>query len=219
MLENDEKTMRFHSQEGIGQTQLDQISDRLANGELMVYPTETVYGLGSAITNEETIQRVFRIKGRTEDKPLSVAVSIENIARYAHISDPARVLIREYLPGPLTMILRKKPIVPPIVTAGKNTVGIRVPSNPITLAILGWFDEAIISTSANLVGEPSPRTIDEVTVGILNQVDFAISSDHKTIGQPSTVVDATSINVKLLRQGAIPFHAIERVLKYPQRNL
>jgi L-threonylcarbamoyladenylate synthase len=161
----------------------------LKEGKLLVYPTDTVYGIGCAVDSEE-VRRVFEIKGRSQTLPLSIACSDLAMAKeYAEISAGDETYIRERLFEPYTFIARKKDSVPDIVTAGKDTVGIRIPDHPVVKGLVAYAGKPIITTSANLSGKPSPASFEEIDEKIISAVDVAIDSGRCRIGKASTVVD------------------------------
>lgn len=169
----------------------------LSRDGLVVYPTETVYGLGADALSENAVYKVYEAKHRLMGKPISVAVSdIEMIYGIAHIDDFAEKFINEFLPGPVTIVLPSKNILPEDLTGGTKTIGIRYPDNDIALKLISKFDSPITSTSANISGEVSPTTADMVNV-----VNDYLIDGGKVAGIPSTVVDLE--NKKIVRAGAM----------------
>jgi L-threonylcarbamoyladenylate synthase len=137
------------------------IVSELRSGHLIVYPTETIYGLGADPFDELAVKRVFKAKKRPYDMPLTIAVSnARMLEELAFVDDRARKLIDTFLPGPLTLLLQKKPVVPDMVSAGSPEVGIRIPDHPFALRLINEFGP-IISTSANLHSRPNPDHLPE----------------------------------------------------------
>ncbi len=152
---------------------------------LVVYPTDTLYGLGADALSEEAVLRVYEAKGRPLGHPISVAVSDrEMLYCIAHVSPEAEALIDRFLPGPITLVLPAKSVLPPLLMAGTGHIGVRIPDHDIALSLIRAFDSPITATSANQSGGPDPRSEDEVEV----PHDFLISGGTLA-GVPSTVVD------------------------------
>ena len=185
--------------------------EAIEHGGVVVYPTETLWGLGASIEDARAVERVFRLKNRPLVEPLSVAVaSPRQIPNYAHLTD-AGVKLAKLFPGPLTIVLRKRRSVPDVVTGGLDHVGIRVPDHKDCLQLLGRVGP-LTSTSANLHGGPEPRTLNEAKAIFGNHVDFYLDSDSKPAGVASTIVDARSDSVKILRPGAMSESRIRQIL-------
>ena len=170
-------------------------ADIVREGGVIAYPTETVYGIGALATDVKAISRVFEVKRRPESMPLSIAVSsIGMLREVAEVEHPD--FIEKFLPGPVTVILRKKPVLPDSLTAGSAYVGIRFPDHPVALDLIRRTGP-IVSTSANLHGEPDPVTADEVTV----EVDYLLEGERAKYAGSSTIVDLREY--KVLRKGAM----------------
>ncbi|WP_424359603.1 L-threonylcarbamoyladenylate synthase [Methanocella sp. MCL-LM] len=175
-------------------------------GGVIAYPTETVYGIGALATEVKAIARVFAVKKRPESMPLSIAVSsLDMLREVAEIEHPG--FIEKFLPGPVTVILKKKPVLPASLTAGSAYVGIRFPDHPVALDLISRTGP-IISTSANLHGEPDPVTADEITV----DVDYLLEAGRARYAGSSTIVDLQAY--KVLRKGAM----YDEVVQYMRAN-
>jgi len=175
---------------------------------LIVYPTETVYGLGADALSEYAVHRVYEVKGRPLGKPVSVAVSDEEMmGTIAKISDEAWEFIRAFLPGPVTVVLPVKSCLPPVLSGGTGMIGIRMPKNQITRDIIAELDAPITGTSANLSGMMPPVTKEQVNV----TYDLFVEGGELS-GTPSTVVDLGA------RQILRPGDDIERIAAFI-RNL
>lgn len=169
--------------------------DILRNGGVVVYPTETVYGLGADTLSERAVKKVYDIKKRTLDEPISLAVSsYEMIGQVAYVD--SWELIRRLLPGPVTVLLRKRENVPDILTAHSKLVGVRLPMHPVAVQLIESFGSPITSTSANISGTAPPRKVDEVKVS----ADLTLDGGVCKYGIPSTVVDLLDMNI--VRKGA-----------------
>lgn len=185
----------------------------LAAGGLVAFPTETVYGLGADAFNEEAVKRIFTAKGRPSDNPLIVHLSdksdIKKIAR--EISSSAQKLIDAFMPGPFTVILKKQPCVPDCVTAGLDTVAVRVPSNSAAHALIKSAGTPVAAPSANLSGKPSPTMAEHVINDLDGRVDCIIAGGVCDVGVESTVVDVSGEVPIVLRPGGITFDEIKKI--------
>ena len=168
----------------------------LMHDGLIIYPTETVYGLGGDAFSEEAIQKVYEAKKRDLAKPISIAVSdFEMLAIVAHVDTRMQQFVQAFLPGPVTVVVPAKRIVPDILTGGTGLIGIRIPAHPLAQQVIERFDSPITATSANLSGAKDPQTPEECTV----PRDLLIDGGRLP-GTPSTVVDLTTKT--LIRRGA-----------------
>ena len=161
----------------------------IVGGGVVVYPTETVYGLGANALDEQAVLRVFQIKKRSLDKPLLLAVSSLNmLEKVAFLGDDDLALLDKILPGPISVLVRKRPLVPDVLTSGSPLVGIRFPDHEIAQEIID-LSGPITSTSANRSGEPSPVRAEDVSPDIRSRVDFIIDGGESRYCQPSTLID------------------------------
>jgi len=182
-------------------------------GGLVAFPTETVYGLGADAFDAAAVARIFAVKGRPRHSPLIVHVDSIEMARSLVLAWPeaADRLARRYWPGPLTLVLPKQPSIPDIVTAGLPTVGLRVPSHPVALALIREAGVPIAAPSANLFTELSPTTAEHVRESLGDAVDFVLDGGPSTVGIESTVLSLTG-DPLLLRPGTIPLPEIEALI-------
>lgn len=189
----------------INQEELKDVSNCLVSGGLVIFPTETVYGIGALATNPKAVDEIFIAKGRANDNPLIVHLAnIEEIEKYATISnDIERKLIDAFMPGPFTIILKKKNNIPDNVSARLDTVGIRIPSNKIANAILSYQNIPIAAPSANISGKPSGTDIADITNEFMDKVDYIIDGNNTDIGLESTVVKVIDNIPTILRPGYI----------------
>jgi L-threonylcarbamoyladenylate synthase len=183
--------------------QLQDIIEVLKSGGTIVYPTDTLYGLGTDPFDEEAVKRMFDIKKRPYDQPVSIAVhDISQIEDYVVLTDLARHTTREFLPGPLTILLKKKdPSSLPIVSS-TNRVGVRILNHPVALPILEKFGP-ITSTSANLHDHEVPCDVETSVEQLGDSVEIYIDSGRCRYGQESTVLDVSSDSPKIIRAGVI----------------
>lgn len=192
---------------------LREAAELLRSGRLVAFPTETVYGLGAHALDERAVRRIYEAKGRPRLNPLIVHVPDTRHARElaSEWTSIADALAEAFWPGPLTLVVRKRERVPDIVSAGRDTVGIRVPSHPVALALLEEAGIPIAAPSANLSTQLSPTTAQHVVRGLGDLVDLILDGGPTTVGIESTVVDATGPVPRILRPGMIAREAIARV--------
>lgn len=192
----------------------------LRRGGLVAFPTETVYGLGADATNVKAVARIFAVKGRPADHPLIVHLpGIEVLERFAHKVPPiAWRLAERFWPGPLTLILRRAPGVPDLVTGGQETVGLRVPSHPLALALLEAFGGGVAAPSANRFGRVSPTTAAHVEEELGGSVDCLLDGGPCPLGLESTILDLSATRPRLLRVGAVSRLELAEILgEVPER--
>lgn len=194
-----------------------QIKRKLLEGALLIYPTDTVYGLGAVIDREESLKKIYEAKSRAFSSPLIALVSsVDKIEKIAHIEEKNERVVKElaknFWPGALTIILKKKDIVPGIMVSNGDTVGIRIPDLKISLDIIEMAGGILATTSANISGEPSPRSYAELTDEIKSRVDIVIDGGECKIGEVSTIIDLTKSIPKILRKGAISTEEIKKII-------
>ncbi len=186
----------------------------IMDGGVVVYPTETVYGLGANALEPKIVEKVYGIKERQKSNPILVLIpdreSLEELA--TGIPEVAEKLMEKFWPGPLTIVFKASPIVSPILTAGTGKIGVRLSSDSFCREVLGICRIPITSTSANLSGEPNPDTIGIINRKVLDSVDLVVDAGKLTSQTPSTVVDVTNGKAKLLREGAVEFKKIQEAL-------
>jgi L-threonylcarbamoyladenylate synthase len=187
------------------QKQVEQGIAILKEGGIVAFPTDTVYGLGAAINLPQAVARVYEVKGREKNTPLPLLLADKSqIEEVAEAVPPiARLLAEKFLPGGLTMVLFKSKSVPDIVTGGGKTVAIRIPAHPVPIALARGVGTPIIGTSANLSGQPSALTAEEVYAQLASRVDLIIDGGRCPGGRESTIVDLTGKTPLVLREGAI----------------
>jgi L-threonylcarbamoyladenylate synthase len=189
----------------------------LRAGELVAIPTETVYGLAADATNEQAVAKIFRAKGRPSTNPLIVHVADASIARrYCSVwPDHAERLTDAFWPGPLTIVLSKADSIPDLVTAGKDTVGLRAPDHPLTLELLRAFDGPLAAPSANRSNRISPTAADHVRDELADAVSLILDGGTCRVGIESTVIDLCTDTPTILRPGAITRDMIQSILQTP----
>lgn len=187
----------------------------IKDGGIVVFPTETVYGIGTNGLNEKAIRKLYEVKQRPLSKPISLLVSnIEMVNIVAkNISELEYKIMDTFFPGPLTIILEKKDIVPNILTANTNTVGIRMPSGKIARKLIEYANVPIATPSANITGRPSGTNIKQIQKDFEGKVDYFIDNGESELGIPSTIVRVINNEVHILRQGSISKEEINNVMK------
>jgi len=192
--------------------EFEEIITALKAGELVVFPTDTLYGIGADPFNENSIKKVYMAKNRPFDMPLSIAVSNERMMEsVAVLNDNARKLIRKFLPGPLTVMLTKKPNLPDMLTSGSNQIGIRIPDHPFALRLIDKFGP-ITATSANLHSRPDPIDSSIPLKDLKNSVKLCVDCGKTKHSTPSTIVDVSDGAVEIIRKGVISQEEIEHAL-------
>ncbi len=185
----------------------------LTNGKAVAFPTETVYGVGAKLHDADAVSRIFEIKGRSFSNPLAAHISGIGQAEELAIGIPEEfyLLADRFMPGPISLIINKGPIVPDIVTAGKSTIGIRYPDNEFALKLIE-ITGPLAATSANLTGASSPVNARDVYSGLQGRVAAIFDGGECRYSQDSTVVDLTGDGPLILRHGAVPKTEIEKVI-------
>ena len=196
---------------------LKQAAGLIVKGAVVVCPTDTGYAFSANAIDTKAVARVFELKGRLYSNPIHVAVSsMQEAEKYAQVNEAARRLASRYLPGALTLVLTKKEIIPSMLVAGKDTVGIRVPDNRAILTLTEMADRPLTTTSANISGRPTPYTAEEVIEQLGEAVEnVALILDQGPLAtrELSTIVDLTVSPPQLIRQGLVSWLEIREVLK------
>ena len=193
---------------------------RLIAGDLVAFPTETVYGLGADASNSKAVARIYSVKGRPNDHPLIVHIaSMDRMGDWASdVPEYAIALAREFWPGPMTLVLKRSELAGDFVTGGQDTVGVRVPDHVVALALLEAFEKAggkgVAAPSANRFGHVSPTTaaaVVEELADYLSVDDLVLDGGACAVGVESTIIDCTGLQPRVLRPGAISTAMIEEV--------
>lgn len=197
----------------LGPEETSRAADILRTGGLVAVPTETVYGLAADATQAGAVEGIYAAKGRPERKPLNVLVSGMGMAETVCRDIPplAYDLAQAFWPGPLTMILWGNGALPPVVNAGGATQGVRCPDHPVTLALLARLGRPLAAPSANLSGQPSPKSAAETISALGGRIDAVLDGGVCTVGVESTIVDLTVSPPRILRQGGLSRADLERV--------
>jgi len=186
----------------------------LVRGELVAVPTETVYGLAADAMNARACREIFRAKRRPLTDPLIVHVrTMHELRSIAEVSDGAIKLARKFWPGPLTLVLQRRPGVPKVVTAGRDTIAVRMPAHPVMRRLLRAAGTPLAAPSANPFGRLSPTTAAHVEAGLGNRIPWILDGGPCGVGVESTIIDLTNARrPRILRPGGVPAEAIARTL-------
>ncbi|HDK7166859.1 threonylcarbamoyl-AMP synthase [Clostridium sporogenes] len=185
----------------------------LRQGGLVVFPTETVYGLGANALDKDAVKKIFEAKGRPQDNPLIVHISkVKDIEKLVEEIPPiAQKLMDKFWPGPMTIILKKKDIIPNETSAGLDSIGIRMPSNKIAMELISMAGAPIAAPSANLSGKPSPTDLETCIEDLDGRVNMILGGDNSEVGVESTVIDCTINPPCILRPGGITLEMLKEV--------
>ena len=207
------KTKYFNMKDEINKKEIYESAQDIIKGNLVIFPTETVYGIGANALDENACKNIFKAKGRAQDNPLIVHISDLSMLNKI-VEKPNKIeeeLINKFCPGPFTIILKAKDIVPKSVTAGLDTVGIRMPSNRIANLLIKTANTPIAAPSANISGRPSGTKVDDIRNEFEGKVATIIDAGEVDIGVESTVVRVINNKVRILRPGKITKEDIEEI--------
>lgn len=195
-------------------TEIDRAVDTLRDGGLVVFPTETVYGIGASVRRPDAVEALFAAKRRPAHQAMTVHLGADaDLDRWAlEVPPGARRLVAEHWPGPLTVVLTSRPEVPESVRGGGAGVGLRVPDHPVALDLLERFGDGLVGTSANLHGEPSPTTAAAALDATGSAATCVLDAGPCPVGIASTVVDLTVDPPRLLREGSLSLREVESLL-------
>lgn len=184
----------------------------IKSGGTVVFPTETVYGLGANALDEKAVEKIFIAKGRPQDNPLIVHVAKKDISEYVEeIPEVANKIINKFWPGPITLILKKKSIIPNVTSASLNSIGIRMPNNEVALKLIELSEVPIAAPSANISGRPSPTDVERCKEDLEGRVDYIIGSHRSEVGVESTIIDCTIVPPIILRPGGITLEQLKEI--------
>ncbi|MFA4647515.1 L-threonylcarbamoyladenylate synthase [Pyrococcus kukulkanii] len=207
-------TIIINMRDKIDEKKLRVAAKLIREGKLVAFPTETVYGLGADALNETAVRRIFEAKGRPADNPLIIHIAdfsqVHELAR--EVPEEAEMLAKKFWPGPLTIVLPRKDVVPKVTTGGLDTVAIRMPAHEIALKLIKLSGRPIAAPSANISGRPSPTSAEHVIDDFYGKIECIIDGGETKIGVESTVIDLTEWPPVLLRPGGLPLEEIEKVI-------
>ena len=191
---------------------LEKAAELIKQGKIVIFPTETVYGIGANGLDEQAVKKLYNIKQRPLNKPISLLVSnmemVDLIAK--DITETEYKIMEKFFPGPLTIILKKKSIVSDIVTSGQETVGVRMPSGETARKLVEFAGVPIAAPSANITGEPSGTNLQEIKKYFDGKADYFIDGGESELGVSSTIVQVIDGQIQILRQGSITLEEIEK---------
>ncbi len=204
-------TRVYDWQNSINESELSECAKSIKDGGIVVFPTETVYGIGTNAYYKESVRNIYKVKQRPNEKPLCILVkNSSDIEKYAYISnDIEKKIIKKFMPGPLTIILKKKEGTFDYISSGKETIGIRIPNNNIALELLNKADVPIVAPSANISGQPSGINFEDVLKDFYGKVDICINGGKSKLSTSSTIVQVLDNKPVILRQGPITQKQIE----------
>lgn len=186
----------------------------ICSGEVVAFPTETVYGMGARVNDEQAIKKIFAAKGRPADNPLSVLVDswqqAEDLVAEVHEAVPE--LVHHFWPGPLTLVMKARPEIPEVVRAGLPSIGVRMPNHRVALELIKACGCALAVPSANISGHPSPTTAEHVRHDMNGRIAAILDGGPTGLGIESTVLDVTVIPFRILRPGAVSYEELDGVL-------
>lgn len=194
---------------------IEKAGELIKQGKIVIFPTETVYGIGTNGLDENAVRKLYEVKKRPLNKPISLLVSnMEMVNLIAKdITETEYKIMKNFFPGPLTIILKKKKNVPDIVTAGQDTVGVRMPRGDVARKLVELSRVPIAAPSANISGEPSGTNLQEIMKHFEGKVDYCIDGGNSELGLASTIVQVIDDKPMILRQGSITLEQINKILK------
>lgn len=191
---------------------IEEVGRTIREGGLVAFPTETVYGLGANALDSEAVKKIFIAKGRPQDNPLIIHVGSTEIDEFVQeVPYIARRMMNRFWPGPLTLIMRKSSKIPDVTSAGLDSVGIRMPSNPVASELIRRAGVPIAAPSANISGKPSPTNIERCIDDLMGKVDYIIGGENCEVGLESTIVDCTVEPPCILRPGGITLEMLREI--------
>ncbi len=183
---------------------ISKVVECLKQGGVIAYPTDTIYGIGCDIFNKKGVKKIYQIKQRDPRKPFSfICADLSDVSNYAQVSNFAFKTMRRHLPGPYTFVLEATRVVPDNLTTRQKTVGIRIPENPIALAIVKELGHPLVTTSANISGEDAHQDPAEIQEAMGKMIDMVVDGGI-LMGNASTVISLIDDQIEVLRQGAGP---------------
>ena len=194
-------------------TSVDKAIEVIGRGGVVAIPTDTVYGIAANALDDDAVDRVFRLKGREDTSPIPILIgNVDDLSQYGEdVSDEAKALAEAFWPGQLTIVVLKSHLIPSVVSGGLDTVGLRIADHPVPRRLASALRVPITATSANISGSQALSSAHSVLRHLGASLDLVIDGGQLPASMPSTVVDATSRPVRILREGAVPREAIEDV--------
>ena len=202
------------SSEELIQKSLKIAAELIKEGEIIAFPTDTIYGLGCSVFNEMAIKKLFALKSRDLTKPINVLIgSREQLSYIAEeIPESINEIIKEFWPGDLTLILTKKKEIPEILTSGLNTIGVRMPNNKVTLRLICEINTPLAATSANISGKPSITNAKQIFDHFQNKIPLILDGGRSEIGEESTIISLVTSPPKVLRHGSLSVEKLKKII-------
>ena len=198
------KTLIYDWKEKINEDELENVIKVIEDGGVVIFPTDTVYGIAANSLDEEAIKKLFDLKERNDNKPICVLTSsVDKIKKIAYVRDEEQKIIDQYMPGALTIILDKKDNVSDVLTSNLKTVGVRIPNNKLALRILEKLEYPLATTSANISGKEAAVKKEDLITEFDGRVDIIIDGGITDLKVSSTIVKLDNNEIKILRQGTI----------------
>ena len=198
------ETIIYNWKEEIKTEELENTIKVLGNGGIVIFPTDTVYGIACDAFNETAIKKLFEFKGRNDNKPICVLTSsVDKMNKVAYIKEKEEELINKYMPGALTIILDKKENVSNMLTSNLSTIGVRIPNNEIALKILKNIENPLATTSANISGNQAGIEINDFINTFKNKVDIIIDGGETDLKISSTIIKLNENKIEILREGTV----------------
>ncbi|SHH81855.1 translation factor SUA5 [Clostridium collagenovorans DSM 3089] len=199
-------------EKNIDESLIKEAAEYIKMGEVVAFPTETVYGLGADALNAEAVKKIFQAKGRPQDNPLIIHVADFDIKKYVkEVPEKAKKLMEKFWPGPLTIVFNKQDIIPDETSAQLKTIGVRMPSSEVALKLIREVGTPIAAPSANLSGKPSPTRVEHCIEDLSGKVPFILGGEYSEVGVESTIVDITGDKLCVLRPGGITLSMLKEV--------
>lgn len=196
------------------------VADAITNGQIVAFPTDTIYGMGCDVFNEEAVEKLYEIKGRPKKKPINVLISsVDQVYDVAKNVKPLFFKLAEtFWPGALTIVVEKNALVSDVVTSKLPTIGVRFPDNKVVQELINIAHTPLATTSANLSEEPSATKAKDVLKYFSGQIPYIVDGGSAEIGQSSTIVDIASKPPKVIRHGAIPYAELKPHIRGLRKN-
>lgn len=194
------------------ENRIEVLAELLREGKLVAFPTETVYGLGTNAFMKESVYKIYEVKGRKEEKPLSLHIgTLENLEDIVELDFLTKRLLLQFSPGPINIIAKKKSNIPEWIGKG-DTLGVRFPSLPICQKLLRLAKVPVVATSANISGSEEPKSAEDVIRMLRDKIDAILDWGPVTFGRPSTVVNISSGNIEIIREGPVDRKLLEDII-------
>lgn len=194
---------------------IEEAAELLKMGNLVAFPTDTVYGLAADAANEKAVRSIFAAKKRDGNKPLQVLIAQKSDLQTLtnELTDILERIVSEFWPGPLTIVIPMKESFPHWASCGRNTVGVRMPANPVAIKLIKAFGAPVAATSANLSGHPDPMSAGQVAEYLNGKVNLILDGGQTSGGIPSTVLDMSTYPPTVLRRGKLSDEALNKILR------